>query len=262
MQARLVKSEVRGVPEQLIWFLHFHKAGGTTVVELAQKNGERLFTPHANGAPLGDDGKPIDVSMMSSDELAKFVDACKASRISFVASEFHTPDLDYLAGRGDVRLITVVRDPLARYISNFDFDRYFDFNNARRLADYAQGSTRAMCRPNYYCNTLLGRHESPRPLTEADLQEAQRRLALFDLVIHLGEKCAFARLDTIGWHITEMQANSMKPDLRNAFGAWRNPPLVLRRLFFRKTKVTDAFREHFEKDNWADQALLQSVGHN
>ena len=41
----------------LTWFLHFHKAGGTTVVALARRNGEVLPDPNLNGCPLSADRK-------------------------------------------------------------------------------------------------------------------------------------------------------------------------------------------------------------
>lgn len=246
----------QGRAERLIWFHHFHKAGGTSMVKLAEANGEKPYQPNHNGNPVGVDGKPINYSAMSNDDLARFVDQCLADGVTFLASEFHTPDLDYLAAREDVVLVTMVRDALGRYMSNYNFDRYFGFNRAGDLSSYPHNSHRAMCKPNYYCNSLLDRHLDPPPLEDSDAAEASRRLALFDVVIPLGDFSALAVNPAIGWSITEMRANSLKPSWRGAISAWRKPRIALRRLTFEKQEADDAFRQQFAAENASDNALL------
>ena len=241
---------------RLIWFHHFHKAGGTTMVNLAVANGERLPEPHHNGNPVDERGGAIDYTRMSVEELASFTDRCVAQHITFVASEFHTPDFDYLAKREDVVLVTIVRDPLSRYLSNYNFDRYFGFNRAKDLASYPSGSHRAMCKPNYYCNSLLGRHIDPPNLTEADTSEAQRRLALFDHVIRLGDFSVLADNSLFGWQNVDMRANTLKPSLRGALSSWRKPRIALRRLNFEKMRSTPEMETAFRAENEPDYALL------
>ena len=231
--AMAARSRREGGSEQPIldeWFHHFHKAGGTTMVNLAVANGERLPEPHHNGNPVDERGEAIDYTRMSVEELASFTDRCVAQHITFVASEFHTPDFDYLAKREDVVLVTIVRDPLSRYLSNYNFDRYFGFNRAEDLASYPSGSHRAMCKPNYYCNSLLGRHIDPPNLTEADTSEAQRRLALFDHVIRLGDFSVLANNSLFGWPNIAMRANTLKrstPEMETAFRAENEPDYAL-----------------------------------
>jgi hypothetical protein len=62
---------------KLIWFQHFHKAAGSTIVEYALMNNEKLYPNHANGNPLEKDGSLINLHTFSPTELTKFVDNCE-----------------------------------------------------------------------------------------------------------------------------------------------------------------------------------------
>lgn len=139
---------------------------------------------------------------MKPPELKQFVTKCIESGTSFVASEFSTPDFSTLAEDNRVKLVTVFREPLARYVSNFNFDRYYGHNSAARIEDYHLGSARSICKANYYCNTLLGRHFDPPPVGESELDQALATLNLFDLVMMVEQPMSFHQLKSIGWNFT------------------------------------------------------------
>ncbi len=114
---------------RLIWFMHFHKAGGTSIVGLARRNGETFWADHRNGNPCSTDGKILRPWELSAAGLNAHIDAALSSGVSFVASKWGCPDPEVLAARGDVLSIVVLRDPLNRIISDF---RYEYFNGRAR----------------------------------------------------------------------------------------------------------------------------------
>ena len=54
-------------------FLHFRKAGGTRMVNLAIENGEKLWGKHDNGNPCTPFGSTIDLPSYSKEESLQFV---------------------------------------------------------------------------------------------------------------------------------------------------------------------------------------------
>ena len=80
---------------RLVWLQHFHKAAGSSIVEIAQLNGERCYPAHANGNPLDATGKAIALWDYTKEELLEFIDSCEAQGITFMATQWR---LRYLAG--------------------------------------------------------------------------------------------------------------------------------------------------------------------
>ncbi|MDJ0615333.1 MAG: hypothetical protein QNJ63_01085 [Calothrix sp. MO_192.B10] len=56
---------------RLIWFQHFHKAGGTSIVKFAQSNSEVLYPCHLNGNPLSPDGRNGKIQLSGCKSLGK-----------------------------------------------------------------------------------------------------------------------------------------------------------------------------------------------
>lgn len=96
--------------------MHFHKAAATSLVELAEANGEQLFLPHLNGNPTDKSGEYIDFDAFDPEGLHRFVSECLASGFTFIASEWSTLDLRTLAATPSVYLLTPILEPLARYV--------------------------------------------------------------------------------------------------------------------------------------------------
>ncbi len=68
---------------RLIWFQHFHKAAGTSIINLAELNNERFWPYHKNANPTDSKGNLIELWKYSEDKLG----ACP--RIGVVAREVH-----------------------------------------------------------------------------------------------------------------------------------------------------------------------------
>ncbi|MBF0452929.1 MAG: hypothetical protein HQK75_19670 [Candidatus Magnetomorum sp.] len=59
---------------RLIWFQHFHKAAGTSIVDLARTNNEVFWSNHENGNPKDSNGNFIELWNYSQYMLKQFID--------------------------------------------------------------------------------------------------------------------------------------------------------------------------------------------
>lgn len=205
--------------KRLIWYVHFHKAGGSSLVRLAKENGEILYPHHGNGNPLRSDGKDIRTWELSPGGLHDFVDSAIRNGVSFVASEWGVPNLEELEQRDDVTTVTLLREPVGRMISNFKFDFYRPFESSRsRIEDYTDHYLIPWTHSNYYARTLLS--EAWREDGDQNvLQDAAfERLTHIDVVAPLEARDAYARIsDTVGWASREartVNSSGMSPRLR------------------------------------------------
>ena len=171
---------VRPMP-RLVWFMHVHKAGGTSVVGLARRNSETFWPDHRNGNPCSPDGKIHRPWELSAAGLDAYIDEALLSGVSFVASEWGCPDPAILAARSDVLSIVVLRDPLNRIISDFRYE-YLNGRAARSVLDWVDHHSHQHTQPNYYTRLLLGREwESDRDPDDL-VKSAMERLRCFDVV--------------------------------------------------------------------------------
>ena len=120
---------------RLVWFQHLHKAAGTYVIRRAIANGEKLFPINENGNPCDDNGV-IPLWDMTGRDLSKFVDTCEEMDVTFVATEWGGPDFHILSKDPRVCLITCIRDPINRFISNFNFDYYWMWSKSTNYEQY------------------------------------------------------------------------------------------------------------------------------
>lgn len=192
----------------LTWFLHFHKAGGTTVVALARRNGEVLHNPNLNGCPLSADRKVLRLWERSPRGLNSYLDEAIASRVTFVTSEWGVPDLEVLAQRPDVRVVTVVRDPIKRIISNFKFDRQYGYSEWHSLAAWTDHPVKTHTFSNYYTRMLARdawRDDAP---AEEMVAAAWRNLALVDHTVLMDQQDWVTTLcKRLGWYPYEVHEN-------------------------------------------------------
>ena len=148
---------MNSVPYRLIWFQHFHKAAGTSVTNLAVANNEVFYPKHKNGIPVLPQGKKGAVGGFkpwdfSDTELTEFIDHCEESRITFVDNERGSATFDVLASDTRVVLITCLREPLKRFLSNFYFDYwngYDDVNSPQEFMNVSKFS-----QSDFYCKFL------------------------------------------------------------------------------------------------------------
>ena len=231
--------------ERLIWFMHFHKAAGSSVVELARRGGERFPDRHENGNPCDERGRADRPWELSTAGLHRYIDGLRADGITFVASEWGVPDTSVLAARDDVTSITVVREPVARIVSNFRYDLAigaYGAGAAPSLAEYVDHHVASHTWSNYYTRMLLGT-DWVADLDPTELiDRAWERLSRMDEVVRLEDPNWQSRLAArTGWSGDPVRIHQTDADwrtrLRKAAGGlragradvtaralWRKPP--------------------------------------
>lgn len=245
---------------RLIWFQHFHKAGGTSIVELAKRNGERLYPKNHNGNPVGKDGEIIKLWKFSEEELNDFIDECEALGVSFLSTEWGMPNVFCLASDSRVRLIACIRSPLDRYISNYYFDIYNGFTAARSLTEYTGSRNRTITMFNYYTRVLSGHDNASADVDAMVFKRALYALELIDCCVVL-EK-GFSRLVAyLGWSESELHLNKTSASIRNVMsmivhGRFRK---LWNRVLFRRKKIPKDFTDQFRKLNKWDYEIYNIV---
>lgn len=182
---------------KLIIFLHFHKAGGTSIVRAARR-GQNLYIPNVNGNPhepitkTSGNAHRIPFWTFSKQKLIEFLTYCRDHDTTFIATEnewFQSPsafDEDFKF-RYRLELVTQIRNPFDRFISNYFFIK--DFNPFRQMQvpfvqrlEMYHSLERAhhFTDWNMYVRVLSSQFD--RNVTEKDLETAKRELDKFDLV--------------------------------------------------------------------------------
>lgn len=245
-----------------MWFQHFHKAAGSSIVEIAQRNGERCYPCHANGNPMGADGRPLPLWEYTAGELLCFVDECESLGVTFVATEWGLPDITALSQDTRVLLLACLRHPLDRYVSNFYFDLYLGFTPARNLASYVGSRKRTITMFNYYCRVLSGHDNKGAEITEKEYTVARNNLSKFDCVIAV-EGGLHTLEYGLGWHVPDLQSNKSHFGLRYVASLLKRGRirLALIRIFHPRKSVPTEFLKTFEPGNHWDYSLYHGVIH-
>jgi len=197
---------------RLVWFQHLRKAAGSSLVQLAIANGEVLYPQHRNGNPLTTDGRLIRLWEMDAAELLDFVDHCETEGITFVSTEWGAPDFTILASDARVILITCLRDPLRRYLSEFYYAVYRGRTERRSPEDFVNSKgthsifTQSMF--NYYCRIFSRYNDSPEPIGQEQFELATSALSLLTYRAILEDKDSCTALyNMLGWTKSEAHAN-------------------------------------------------------
>ena len=114
----------------LLVFLHFHKAGGTSIVNAARKR-HNLFEPNNNGNPKQyerNKKSKIPFWTYSGEKLVNFIARClNENGATFIAAEnswFQNVSIinEEFKRQNRIELVTQFRNPFARFVSNYFFD--------------------------------------------------------------------------------------------------------------------------------------------
>lgn len=247
-------------PYRLVWFQHFHKAAGSSIIDLAELNKEQFWPYHNNGNPIEENGNELKLWEYSIEELAGFVDSCEEKGVTFVATEWGTPNIEYLRSDNRVVLVTCLRNPLDRYVSNFYYDLYNGYTPARTLFEYESSRNRAITTFNYYCRVLLNINESSTKIGSKEFDTAASTLEKFDVCISLEE--GFSRLSSaLSWTHNNMHSNRVSTNFITIVKLLARAKLKLAyfRLKYPKTKPSKDFIEYFDAVNVWDLKLYNQV---
>jgi hypothetical protein len=245
--------------KKLIWFMHFHKCAGTSIVHLFKKNGYKLYENNANGNPLDENSDVIELWKYDQLELSSFIDRCHGSGVGFVATEWGVPDIDFLSSREDIVLVTVLRDPYARFVSNFRFDVKNGFTDSTDFNSYLNNGDGLYTADNYYTR-MLSSKGCGESLSSSDLDTSVAMLKKFDHVATV-EKGLDALCSDMGLKYFPVVKNATRANFVSVF-------LSLLRLDIRKfcgcfvaeKRVQDAgFENYFREINVMDYVLFDTV---
>lgn len=241
---------------RLIWFQHFHKAAGTSIINLAELNNERFWPDHKNGNPTDSKGNLIELWKYSEDKLEQFVDRCEAENITFVATEWGLPHITTLARDARVKLITCLRNPLSRFISNFYYDLYYGYNTVKTMEDYVGINGKSNTMFNYYIRILSGHNINPNDIDDVIYLKGKKALSEFDLCIIM--ESGFLELESeLGWTVTEVHSNRLSLSIRKLLifmvtGKWR---FLLPLILYPKIIIDSEFIRYFNAGNSWDIQL-------
>ncbi|SEJ40128.1 hypothetical protein [Demequina mangrovi] len=248
----------------LTWFVHFRKAGGTSLAQLAEINGERLPAHHRGANPVDTDGRFERVWELSPEGLSALVDTYEASGVTFVATEWGMPALDTLIADPRVRLVTLIRDPIARMTSNYTYDHFLGDTRARSIRGYCADRSHGHTQHNYYSRMLLRERWATDVAPAESARQALAVLDGFDVVQVLEAPNAMGAVaDALGWASGDLHANSAAHQrstvARRAFTQLRRkrPELLLRALA--PVGVADADRAWLVDRNQADVQVYGSL---
>lgn len=168
---------------RLIWFQHLHKAAGTTIVELAKNNMENFYSNHKNGNPYDENDEMIEIWKFDKNDLKSFIDDCERKKITFVATEWGSPNFKILSEDSRVVLITAIRDPIDRLISNYYYDLFKGFTKEKDIISFLD--TQLFNTSNYY--TIIFSNKDYKEvkkigLNNQDLKKAIKNFNLFNNV--------------------------------------------------------------------------------
>jgi len=183
--------------KKVIVFLHFHKAGGTSMLKTLNQH-LTPWKPNRNFNPwreYGEENRLIEFWKYNSTELQGYLDELIDNNIDFVSTEwnfFRDPLPKSIVDQMD--LITTFRNPYERFRSNvfFEAEEYADHPEDWVNLDFDGHSVRRQCgegvcksgkfhvnynKPNYYVQMMNGLADVPHlKMNNTHLEVAKQRL--------------------------------------------------------------------------------------
>ncbi len=185
-------------------FLHFRKAGGTRIVNLASANGENLWEDHDNGKPCDPFGSVIDLPNMNEADATEFLDQAMEKGVSFISVAGGRDFIEAALNHGSVTTICSLRDPIKTCISNYNYDYYLANANDSTIQSYVH--TRGYENP-YIRSFYSGHDEFNLDIGEVD--RVVNILSRFDLLIQLGHPDSDRSIEeTLGWKNFDVKSHS------------------------------------------------------
>ena len=181
-------SMLRKTLPPIIYYLHIHKGGGSSFIDLARKVGRAFFRPHKNGNPVfpfpdqkfSYNDRRIPFWRWAADLQRDFLLSCGAD---FICNERCLGDAVPWDER--ITMITTLRDPLDLALSNYkQRSRRGFFRQNEKFADCLRYGKYT------WLDNCLIRHfvpEGKEMITDADLKLAKKRLEMFDLILFLDD---------------------------------------------------------------------------
>lgn len=252
---------------RLVWFQHFHKAGGSSVISTAAQNGEQFFPRHRNANPVDTDGWEIPIWRMDSKGQSAFVDYCEDAGVTFIATEWGAQD--YVALRDDPRVfsLTLLRDPWDRLVSNYKFDLARGHTPAVPIHHYFPHHSLAFRQPEYLVRSLAAGRGLAKGSQEKMVAVARDNLHAMDFFADLYDRSATQRFcDLLGWKNYQLFSNKTPNLFMGAIqqAARGDLGFLPRQAMMRSDgrNGISGFRERFETLNPMDRELFNALKGN
>jgi len=175
--------------------MHFHKAGGTTINALFDKYCK--WEPNKNGNPWLNNNI-IPFWNYKKDKFNIFKNILHKKGIEFVAFEWNYfkffNEIDYK----NIELITCIREPYKRFISNMIVDKHinsYNYNNKNIKWPWSESNQTFFVnynKYNYYTKMLNGFGDIPNiELNDTHIEIAKQNLSKFSTIIILDDSETF-----------------------------------------------------------------------
>jgi hypothetical protein len=200
---------------KLIWFQHFHKAGGSSVIRLAQRNQWKFYPNHRNANPTDDNGNWIEFWNYDRSALNHWLNAVIRANVDFIACEWGFPPPEHFITRDDLVYLTVLRDPVQRLISNFLYDLSRHHTKCPTVQHYVNLKSKwSYHQPEYYVRTLNGL-STAETITDDHLAQAIAILDRFEIVMVVEREDPWRPLEQLGWEVADLHVNvnRQRPEL-------------------------------------------------
>jgi len=192
----------------IAFFLHMHRSGGTTINYLFREF--KKYPENNNGNPWKTQPREIiQFWDYGKEEFNNFLQNLTQMKVKFVAFEWNYFKHFEAIDTSQIRLLTSIRDPYARYVSNM----FANNANRKEISNpiwwmnrdlqwnwaYPQHFWVSYNKPNYYVRMMNGFGDEPhREVNQEHLETAKRNLDYFDVVIILEIAESFCLLRKFG----------------------------------------------------------------
>tara|TARA_B110000495_G_C23007133_1_gene595143 strand:+ start:1260 stop:2024 length:765 start_codon:yes stop_codon:yes gene_type:complete len=191
-----------GEEYRLIWFQHLHKSAGTVIINMAIANKEILFPHHNNGNPKEENGEILPLWEYNKIQLIDFVNKCEKEGVTFIATEYGSPDFEILSEDPRITLITCIRDPENRIVSNYNYDYYSGYTNVKTLEKFINVPN-VYTSDNYYVRVFSRTTALPlKTINKEEYMVALDNISKFNIIINTENNNLEEKLrDGLGWKI-------------------------------------------------------------
>jgi hypothetical protein len=230
---------------------------------MANENNETLYPQHNNGNPLHSNKEPIALWEKDESDLRHFIDRCEQIGVTFVATEWGLPDVKLINNDPRTVLITIIREPLSRFISNYKFSYYNHFTDTITIDQYIDclGLHTSF---NYYTRIFSGTDSHNEPVNNEQYRAATLALDNFDIVQPLEENKPHKKIaNYLEWKATTSKhQNSTSLTMRHMAHRLKNGDLkyLYRRFLGQKPKINrESFKKYFIEENMWDLRLYNYI---
>ena len=128
-----------------IYFHHFHKCAGTSIVKSLNSTTNGFYEPNLNGNPVNK-GKTLSLHDMSDESLEILCKNISLKKKCF-AYEWGIPNLNIIKKYN--KLVVVIREPVERLVSNYKYDLKIKATKST-FSSYISNIAIPYCRTDYY----------------------------------------------------------------------------------------------------------------